>query len=275
MTESTYVLGESEAEHRRLMMQGRIARRWSDRFFQTAGLAPGMSVLDLGCGVGDVSLLVADIVGPSGRVLGIDRDPVAVERARARASAQGVREQAAFRVCTLEAFEAEGPFDAVIGRYILSYQPDPAATLQKYAQLLHPGGVMAFHEIDLMIGEPSWPQCQIWDDAYGLLVQAFEDGQIPLNFGRRLGSVFAEAGLGWPALDVIGTSGAGPGSYLYTWLGSSLLGLAPMLRSAGRPVPAGIRLDETLPVQLEEAVVASGSQIVGPAQFGAWIRKSS
>jgi len=88
-TASNYVLGQSDHEYERLMFQARILRPYTEKFFRAAGLAPGMRVLDVGSGMGDVSLLSADIVGPGGRVLGIDRTsplsttPVAAQTSRA------------------------------------------------------------------------------------------------------------------------------------------------------------------------------------------------
>src|SRR5262249_30726946 len=73
----------------RLILQARILRPYTEKFFRAAGLAPGMRVLDVGSGMGDVSLLSADIVGPGGRVLGIDRDVAALDNARRRTDQQG------------------------------------------------------------------------------------------------------------------------------------------------------------------------------------------
>jgi ubiquinone/menaquinone biosynthesis C-methylase UbiE len=75
---ANYVLGQSTYEQERLMLQARILRPYTERFFRAAGLEPGMRVLDLGSGVGDVALLAGDIVGPCGRVLGLDRDAMAL-----------------------------------------------------------------------------------------------------------------------------------------------------------------------------------------------------
>ena len=69
-----YVLGNSVNEQARLKLQGKILEKWTEQFLLSAGLEPGMSVLDLGCGMGDVSLLAAKIVGASGCVTAIDRD---------------------------------------------------------------------------------------------------------------------------------------------------------------------------------------------------------
>jgi predicted RNA methylase len=81
---ANYVLGHSVHEAERLMLQSRVLRPYTEKFFRAAGLAPGMRVLDLGSGMGDVSLLAADMVGPAGRVLGIDRNPEAVAAASPR-----------------------------------------------------------------------------------------------------------------------------------------------------------------------------------------------
>src|SRR5690606_4206862 len=84
-----YALGYSEHEFRRLEMQSRIIGDLTEDVLQRAGIRKGMRVLDLGCGVGDVSLLAAWLVGPSGFVLGVDRSADALAAARRRAREAG------------------------------------------------------------------------------------------------------------------------------------------------------------------------------------------
>jgi ubiquinone/menaquinone biosynthesis C-methylase UbiE len=84
-----YVLGNGAQEQNRLKLQADILEKWTEGFFRTAGIAPGMRVLDLGCGMGDVSLLAARLVGPTGSVIGIDRDEVIVRKARERVCREG------------------------------------------------------------------------------------------------------------------------------------------------------------------------------------------
>jgi ubiquinone/menaquinone biosynthesis C-methylase UbiE len=79
-----YILGNSEQEQRRLKLQARFLEKWTEQFLLLAGLKPGMRVLDLGCGMGDVSLLAARLVGSTGHVTSIDRDPVVIEKVRER-----------------------------------------------------------------------------------------------------------------------------------------------------------------------------------------------
>jgi protein-L-isoaspartate O-methyltransferase len=66
---SHYALGHTDAEHGRLIRQAKILAPLTERFFRQAGIGPGQHVLDLGSGVGDVAMLAAGLVGPSGKVL--------------------------------------------------------------------------------------------------------------------------------------------------------------------------------------------------------------
>ena len=77
-TQQRYVLGHAPEELRRLILQAGILRPITARLLHDAGIGPGMRVLDLGCGVGDVTMLLADMVGPSGSIVGIDHSPQAI-----------------------------------------------------------------------------------------------------------------------------------------------------------------------------------------------------
>src|SRR5258708_28860788 len=74
MAEDAYILGHSKQELRRLMLQAENLRPITARLLREAGLAPGMRVVDLGCGVGDVAVLAAELGGPTGTVIAIDRN---------------------------------------------------------------------------------------------------------------------------------------------------------------------------------------------------------
>lgn len=76
----TYLLGGQAAEQARLITTARIEQRQLERCFADAGLTAGMTVLDVGCGPGDVSLTAAALVGPTGRVIAVDADPAMIAR---------------------------------------------------------------------------------------------------------------------------------------------------------------------------------------------------
>lgn len=71
--ESPYPLGSDPTELERLDHQGTMLGPATRMLFQAAGIREGMRVLDLGCGAGDVAFVVADLVGATGEVFGIDR----------------------------------------------------------------------------------------------------------------------------------------------------------------------------------------------------------
>ena len=102
-----------------------------------------MRCLDIGCCAGEVSLTAAEVVGPSGRVLGIDRGPDAIATARAKTT---VGAGVSFELSELDAFERSGHFDAIVGRFILMHQPDPVAVLRSLLASLRPGGVVVIVE---------------------------------------------------------------------------------------------------------------------------------
>src|SRR5438876_2180453 len=81
---SHYALGNTDAEHERLIKQAMILAPLTERFFRQAGIGPGQRVLDLGSGAGDVAMLAERLVGPSGEVVGVERDTRSIARARTR-----------------------------------------------------------------------------------------------------------------------------------------------------------------------------------------------
>ncbi|RAU94664.1 hypothetical protein DQP58_13830 [Mycobacterium colombiense] len=90
--DNTYVLGHVDAEVQRLLLQGRLYNDFTEHALRLAGLRPGMRVLDVGCGPGDVSMIAGRLVGPDGAVLGVDSAADVLELARARAVDQGQAE---------------------------------------------------------------------------------------------------------------------------------------------------------------------------------------
>ncbi|MBB5058117.1 ubiquinone/menaquinone biosynthesis C-methylase UbiE [Granulicella aggregans] len=267
-----YVFGQSIFEQERLLFQGRFLRPYTEHYFRAAGLSVGMRVLDVGCGVGDVAFLAADIVGPGGRVTCIDRDSMSIKRAQERASQQGCSSWVEFQTSTLDEFASEEKYDALIGRYILLYLPDPAATLRHLIRFLNRGAIVAFHDVDIPIEQPSYPPCPLFDQLYSLVTQAFLKSGAKPDFGRRLGGTFLQAGLPFPTIESNGIVGGGRASYVYGWLANSMISIAPLLHRLGLTPPEGIALDANLAGLLEKEAVETGSQLLATVQYGAWAR---
>jgi SAM-dependent methyltransferase len=270
MTKVKYILGHSREEIKRLMRQAAILRPFTERLLKNAEIGPGMRVLDLGCGAGDVSMLAAEMVGPSGSVVGIDRNPPAIALATARARTAGLG-QVTFREVSVDAFSDPDPFDFVVGRYVLVHQPDPVDFLRAAARLVRPGGIFALHEVDLTGGFNSRPRVVRWDAMGNLTLAAFQEALSHYDSANRLIEYFHAAGLPVPVLFREMVVGGGISSPLYAWIADTLRSVWPQLAEMGivtkEPISA-----ETLASRIESAVVKSHSQIECPAQVCAWIR---
>src|SRR5262245_36049348 len=273
-TEGNYILGQSEYEYERLTFQAKILRPFTDKFFRLAGVSPGMHVLEIGSGMGDVAFLAAEIVGSGGRVLGVDQNAEGLEKARERSRQHGCSSWVSFEASKLAEFDTTDQFDAIVGRYILLYQQDAGATIRRLLKFLKPGGIVVFHEIEFANAHSSDPPCAFWDEIYGLLGEAFRRSGNPPDYGRRVATAFLEAGLPFPTVLAESVAGGGPDSHLYRWVANTLTSVIPRLEQMGLALPEGVAA-ETLAKRLEDEVVAAGSQILGPIQFGAWTRKSS
>jgi SAM-dependent methyltransferase len=269
-----YVLGYSEQEQKRLLWQASFLRGWTERFFRAAGLGPGMRVLDLGCGMGDVSLLAAEFVGPNGSVVGIDRDVAAINQARKWTAPQGCSAFISFVEADVNTFHSEELFDAVVGRFVLLYQPDPVATLRQLSRMVSPGGLFVFHECDFGSPVAMWPETPpLWQRTMQLLAEVFRRAGTPPDFGLRLTRTFLDAGLPRPSILAEVPVGGEPGSYLYGWVAQSVRSALPRIEQFSLATAEEIQI-ETLASRLEDEVVSRGIQLIGPTQFGAWIRKS-
>jgi ubiquinone/menaquinone biosynthesis C-methylase UbiE len=146
-----YFFGNTDAEHERLIRQAIRLAPVTERFLRDAGIASGHRVLELGSGVGDVSMLVARIVGRSGEVVAIERDGRTISRARARA-AEADLHNIDFVQADIAEYSADSSFDAAVGRCILQFVPDPVAALRSVAKQVRPAGIVAFQEV-------SWAPC--------------------------------------------------------------------------------------------------------------------
>src|SRR5262245_54934827 len=145
MDDTDYALGRSTAEYERLIEQAELFRPLTERMLRATGITTGMHVLDIGCGMGDVSLLVSELVGSEGSVVGVDLDAGALRFAEERRSAQGIT-NIIFRKGDARSVESERPFDAAVGRFVLMFMNDPTAALRLISEKVRPGGIVAFHE---------------------------------------------------------------------------------------------------------------------------------
>jgi ubiquinone/menaquinone biosynthesis C-methylase UbiE len=265
-----YVLGHSDHEIDRLKAQARIMEPITRRILVDAGIAPGMRVLDVGSGAGDVSFLAADLVGDSGEVVGVDLVPAVVELARARAEERSLR-NVSFRAGDPVEMVAEQSFDAVLGRYVLQFQKDPAAMLRALAARVRPGGVVVFHEIEWS-DVRSDPPCQLYEQCRRWGRETMRLHGTETRMGTRLYSTFVAAGLRAPTMRLEALVGGGANSADVVYLLTSIMRtLLPEMERLGVTTASEVGL-ETLFERMSNEVVASSSVLVGTFQVGAWTR---
>jgi SAM-dependent methyltransferase len=266
-----YRLGHDAAEIDRLNKQGRLLAPATRVLLQAAGLGPGMRVLDLGSGSGDLAFVVADIVGPSGALVGIDGSPEAVATAQARARNLGLG-NTQFAVGDVREATADGLFDAIVGRLVLMYLPDPAAVLRTQATLLRPGGLLAPIEFDLGAAR-SLPPTALISQCLAWLAETFKRAGIQPSLGSRLWAVLRDAGV--RPLGMLGVQPhfgpddpAGPG------LLAGIVGtMLPLIEQTGVATAQQVAV-ETLRDRLAAEMIANGAVFAHPILLTAWGKRS-
>jgi SAM-dependent methyltransferase len=265
-----YALGHSDRELERLSVQARLVNPITRRFLGEAGIAPGMRVLDVGSGVGDVAFLVAELVGSKGRVVGTDRSGAAIALARRRAEERSL-DIVSFRDGDPTDMTFNEPFDAVVGRYVLMFQPDPASMLRRVAAHARRGGVVVFHE-PYRGGIRSHPPVRLFDQAWGLVDDTFSRLGADPEMGIKLHATFIAAGLHAPAMRLESIIAGGTTSLDHVHYEMDVAGtLVGEMERLGIATPEE-RESWTLADQAFAEAAATESVVVGRSEIGAWSR---
>jgi SAM-dependent methyltransferase len=263
-----YVLGHSGDELQRLSRQAALIGPFTRRFFQEAGVGTGMRALDVGSGGGDVAMLARELVGDGGEVVGVDRSENGIATARARIAARGWG-NVTFHVGDPSEMTFERPFDVVLGRYVLLFQPDPAAMLRRLVQHVRPGGIVVFHEADCSDAR-SVPPVETYDRCWKWVIAALQGADARL--GSRLPSVFVKAGLPAPTLRLEALVGGGSESSNCVDLVLGLVAtLGPHIDQLGLAPAAAVDIGTLRDRIMNETVAVSGL-LVGRSEIGAWCR---
>jgi SAM-dependent methyltransferase len=227
-----------------------------------------MRVLDIGCGVGDVSLLAGRLVGPTGFVLGVDRSADAIDVAERRASQAGQCYWTRFTAAELDAFSCDQQFDAVIGRLVLMYLPDPVATLRSLTRFVRPGGVVAFQELALPLAR-TVPEVPLFSRCRGWVAATIERAGFEIDMGGKLPAAFAAAGLPAPQMSSAALIGSGPETPIYAYIADTVRSLLPMAESLGVATAGEVEID-TLADRLRSEAVERQACVMPTCLVGAW-----
>jgi SAM-dependent methyltransferase len=250
-------------------MQSAFWGELTEEVLRRAGIGAGMHVLDVGSGAGDVAILAARLVGPSGSVLGIDRSEDAVKRASQRAAAESLS-WCRFSVADVQAFDTDQRFDAVVGRLVLMYVGDPARTLRALVRHLKQDGIVAFQEI-VLNSVHSVPPLPLVGRVAQWVVTAFEHAGAEADMGLKLDATFRAAGLQPPECHAAARPVAGADSAAYAVFTAVVRALLPAIEKFGIATVAEVDID-TLAQRLRDETVAANACWLSPVLVGAWAR---
>lgn len=264
-----YPLGHSAQETKRLMYQADVFAPMTRRLFIEAGISSGMRVLDLGSGAGDVAFIAAELVGDTGEVVGVDNDAGVLATARERATAAGIT-NVSFIEGDLSTIEPSGMFDAMIGRLILLYQPDPAATIRRFLPYVRSDGHVAFAEFDFMSGN-GLPPVPLLNQAGAWWHMTMDRIGLHSRMGPELYATLLDAGLPEPKMIAEAVISGPASSPIPMILAGLLRSVQPDMVRLGIVTEAELAV-ETLEERMRAEAVALRSCLTAPLLIGAWSR---
>jgi SAM-dependent methyltransferase len=194
MSSSTsYLLGSQESEIDRLRSQARLFEREVAWMFDQIGAAPGGAAADIGCGPIGILPQLRRHVGPHGRVVGVDVDPVMLGHASHAIDALGLRAELVQGDAASTGLQAAS-FDLAHVRLVLVNVAHPRDVVRELVRIVRPGGVVAVEEIDWL----SWqcePPLPAWTELRRLLERLWNSRGGDPCIGRRLPALLTEAGV--------------------------------------------------------------------------------
>ena len=270
-SDAIYVVPDSIRERKRLQEQADILNPFTVRLFENAGIKEGMRVLDVGSGAGDVAFAAAEMVGPSGSVVGVDNNPAVLETARQRAESNRYS-NVSFLVGDIRSVELDAEFDAVVGRLVLMYLKDPVDAVQHTAKYLCSGGIIAFLELDGSNGLMSIPHSPTLEKMKYWLIETFKRAGVELQMGLKLRETFVAAGLPAPNMQFDAIIGGGSQWSGYKYVEDTIRSMLPVMEKLGVATAEEVKVD-TLAERFRNEIVNANGVAMLSTWVGAWSQK--
>lgn len=266
--DAEYTMGRTQSETDRLIKQSQLYDNVTRRFFLRSGITPGMKVLDVGSGAGDVAITLADFVGEEGSVIGVDVNPDILETAKTRAEGEGYK-NIEFIAGDIRTLDLPDDFDAVAGRLVLMYMADPAEALKHLITLVKPGGIVAFQEAEFSPYTAAiHPDTPLINNLVEWGRTVFEKSGAHTEMGMDLYKAFVEAGLPEPTLHFEAPMG-GPVDWPgFEYLENSFRSILPLIQKYEIATAEEVDVD-TLAERIQKEVATSKRPIMLPPHITA------
>ncbi|MDR3679310.1 MAG: methyltransferase domain-containing protein [Flavipsychrobacter sp.] len=199
--QGNYIIDGGQAGKSRLNVLAEVLYPYTRALLEAEGLLPGMHLLDVGCGGGNVAMMTASIVGPKGSVTAIDFDSEIIALDQQDAMATGTN-NIDFHAVSAYDIDYNNEFDIVYSRFLLSHLQDPIKVLKKMVQSVQPGGKIIVEDIHFS-GHFCYPACNAFDDYVAYFTEAARNNGHDAEIGARLPGLFKAAGIENIRFDVI------------------------------------------------------------------------
>ncbi len=254
--DATYTLGRTSHETTRLIEQSRIYGSSTIRLCRQAGITSGMRVIEIGSGAGDVAFSLAGLVGPTGKVIGVDINATILDTARQRAADAGIR-NVEFVAGDARMIDFPDKFDAIVGRFVLMYMANPVEAFANLVTHLKPGGIAAFQEPEYTL-YPSFlhPDTPLMNQLIEWILGVFRHSGAHLDMGIGLYRAFVDAGLPPPEMHLQSPIGAAETWAGYRYMAMIFQSLLPLLEKYGLATAEQVGVD-TLAERIRQEVLVS------------------
>ncbi|MBF6029695.1 methyltransferase domain-containing protein [Pseudomonas sp. P115] len=242
---------------------------FTTRLLIDAGIGKGMRVLDVGCGSGDVSFLLCDLVGNDAEIIGIDRDAEAIAIASQHSESRDHPALRFLQCDLLELHDSLGTFDAIVGRRVLMYQKDAMAAMRALSKYLRPTGIVVFQEHDTTMVPKSLDPFPLHKRAQSWIQEMIAREGADLHIGFNLHGIFTQAGL--TVENVRAECLIQTPDTRYS-LGAIVRACLPRITALGVASREEVEI-ETLQERLDQERSASSGIYIGDVMFGGWARK--
>jgi predicted O-methyltransferase YrrM len=264
---SNYAISGGRDGNERLRLLSQVMLPTTSQLLNLVGLGEGMKCLDVGCGGGQVTLLMAGIVGPQGKVVGTDADSEILALARQDAEAAHL-DNVEFRHTDASICQEEEGYDLVYARFVLTHLSEPEKCLAAMVRACRPQGVIVIEDIEFT-GSFCHPYCAAYERYTELYQKLINRRGGDPNIGPKLPGMLRKAGAERIQINVVQPAHLeGDGKFMAS---------ITMERISGSLVSEGLATEaevEQVIARLNEAAADTETLMSLPRVFQTWGRRA-